>query len=248
MDSRRLIETLVAARCCVGGDAVCPVIAVSEARYRPSNVALPERAYGAAMSEPPSPAIEQHVGTLALLALRELPEPGWNPAVVGACLRVVLDWLHDTGQHDEAAWLRALSVTSPHTMADSATVADLCGRGARRCQAWTRQPCAGAVTERPTVAERAEADGWQRVAMRLVEPGDRVRLHARSPEWTGLDVVRPRRGRDRTWRVTGYGDDGQWWDIHRSPRQQDRRANGVAVTVAARSAEEAAGRRVSGNG
>ena len=62
-----------------------------------------------------------------MAALRSLPEPGWTPETVGACLRVVLDWLHDTGQHDEAAQLRGLGVTSPHTMAGGVTVAELVG-------------------------------------------------------------------------------------------------------------------------
>ena len=63
--------------------------------------------------------------------------------------------------------------------------------------------------DRPTVAERAEADGWQRISTRLAEPGDRVRLHARSPEWTVLGVERLSRGRDGRWRATGYSDDGR---------------------------------------
>ena len=65
----------------------------------------------------------------------------------------------------------------------------------------------------PTQAEQAAADGWQRVPMRLAAPGDTVRLHRASPTWTVIDVVRTRSGRDGTWRVTGWDDDGGWWDV-----------------------------------
>lgn len=65
-----------------------------------------------------------HLSEAALRALRALPAPGWTPALVGACARVLDEWMTDTAQEALAA-LRTLEVASPSTAADMVLLDDV---------------------------------------------------------------------------------------------------------------------------
>lgn len=50
--------------------------------------------------------------------------PCWHPAPIGAAVRLLNDWLRDTGQDDTADTLNALGVNSPNS-ADATTLGRL---------------------------------------------------------------------------------------------------------------------------
>ncbi len=82
------------------------------------------------------PDIEADVAA-ALEAMRGVSAAAahmWHPALVGAAVRLLMDWLTDTGQIDARDELHGIEAVNPHTGADTVRLGDL-GEGDRRASA-----------------------------------------------------------------------------------------------------------------